>query len=160
MILRTRNEIFSLGDKRVSSYPMPTDPLVKATTMRWGNYDTVTGTVRFLIADVPSGISNLPNPVPASQALPPSFYLSARPAWWSTPFGTPPWPAIGPDVTGGNVGGYAGHAHKIPARLCYENSATDSVYGNANVRVFNANNCYEGSVGQTVPAAPTSPVVQ
>ncbi len=159
LILRTRAEIFSLGDKRVTGYPMPTDPRAGATLMRWGNYDTVTGTVRFNPAEVPSSIANFANPVPGNQTLPASFYRAARPAWWSTPWGTPPWPAIGPDVTGGNVAGYAGHAHKIPARLCFENSAIDSTYGNANIRVFNASNCY-GAVGQTVPAAPTSPVVQ
>src|SRR2546425_11930843 len=81
---------------------------------------------------------------------PSSFYLSAKPSWWSTPWGTPPWPAIGPDVTGGNVAGYAGHAYKIPARLCYENSAIDPAYGGNNVRLFNPSSCY----GNTPPPNP------
>ena len=160
MTAETKTEVFGLGSRRSGSYGnVSDDPRVKATLMRWGNYDTVTGTSRFLPAEVPSGITNFANLVPAGQALPPSFYLSARPAWWSTPWGTPPWPAIGPEVAGGDVSGSAGHAHKIPARLCYENTPIDSAYGGANVRAFNASSCY-AAVGQTVPAAPTSPVVQ
>jgi hypothetical protein len=33
--------------------------------------------------------------------FPPSFYLSGPPSWWSTSI---PFPAIGPDVNGGNLG--------------------------------------------------------
>ena len=135
-------EIYNLGWHRNS--PLPDDPRVEATLMRWGNYDTVTGTSRFLASEVPSGLAQFANPLPAAQALPPSLYLSARPAWWSTPWGTPPWPSAGPDVTGGDVPGYAGHAYKIPARLCYENSPIDSAHGSANVRIFNPGNCYQG----------------
>ncbi|HYM25509.1 MAG TPA: hypothetical protein VEU08_19960, partial [Vicinamibacterales bacterium] len=48
-------------------------------------------------------------------ALPNSFYLTAKPAW----FGTLSWPAIGPDVTGG--AGAGGKAGLIPAWNCYVN---------------------------------------
>ncbi len=51
--------------------------------------------------------------------LPPSFFLSTKPAW----FGSASWPAIGPDVSGGP--GQGGYAYKIPAQLCFENSAKD-----------------------------------
>jgi hypothetical protein len=45
--------------------------------------------------------------------LPASLFLTAKPAW----FGTTPWPAIGPDVTGGSD--QSGHAYDIPAKRCY-----------------------------------------
>jgi hypothetical protein len=121
------------------------DPNVAVTFMRWGNYDTVTGTARFVNSEVPNGIANYGNPVPASQTLPASFYLAGKPSWWNSPSGTPPYPAIGPDVSGGNLLGYAGHAYKIPARLCYENSSIDPAYGALNIKVFNANTCYASS---------------
>jgi len=117
--------------------------------MRWGNYDTVTATSRFDAADLPSGLTNFSNPVPASQVLPPSFYLSVKPSWW----GTMPWPAIGPDVAGGDIPGYAGHAYTIPARRCYENAAIDSAYGSSNVRIFDPEACF-GTAGSTPGTAP------
>jgi aryl-alcohol dehydrogenase-like predicted oxidoreductase len=58
-------------------------------------------------------------------------------------------------VTGGNISGYGGHANKIPARLCFENTTVDSAYGNG-IRLFNAAACYGSGSGQTVPA-PTAP---
>jgi hypothetical protein len=112
--------------------------------MRWGNYDTVNDTSRFVAAEVPSGISNYSNPVPASNNLPPSFYLSSKPAW----FGSVPWPSIGPDVTGGSVtagSGAAstlgGHVHKIPARRCFEDVMGGS-FGDTMPRTFNSDSCY------------------
>jgi hypothetical protein len=50
-----------------------------------------------------------------------------------------PWPAIGPDVTGGQDP--AGHAHKIPAQVCYETSAMN---GDGTLS-FNADSCYGGT---------------
>jgi len=139
--------------------------------MRWGNYDVVNNTVRFVNAEVPTTAPAYPNQVPGSQALPASFYLSAKPtAWWRTPWGSPPWPAIGPDVTGGNVtsgSGAAstlgGHAYKIPARLCFENSRRDTVnYGGLSPVpiVFNANDCYGAATTGAPPNPPTSLQVQ
>ncbi len=114
------------------------DVLVRPTLMRWGNYDTVANAARFVAGEVPSGLAKYANPVPASQTLPASFYLAAKPAW----FGSVPWPPIGPDVTGGNVTGLGGKVHKIPARLCYEGMADDPAYAGATVRIFNASQCY------------------
>jgi hypothetical protein len=135
--------------------------------MRWGNYDVVNNAVRFIASEIPASLAQLANPVPASQVLPPSFYLAARPsAWWVTPWGTPPWPAVGPDVTGGDVtsgSGAAstlgGHAYRIPARLCYEHSSIDSAYGTNGVVLFDAANCYSGQL-QAAPSPPTSLGVQ
>src|SRR5207245_2242801 len=93
--------------------------------LRWGNYDTVSASFRFDAAEVPTGLTNFANSVPATHVLPPSLYLSAKPSWW----GTVPWPAIGPDVAGGDIPGYGGHVYKIPARRCYENAAIDPAYG-------------------------------
>jgi hypothetical protein len=60
-------------------------------------------------------------------ALPESLYLSGRPGWFTTPYGTVAWPPIGPDV--------AGSVSKIPAQLCYENTA-------AKGQPFDAKACY------------------
>src|SRR5262249_40278670 len=89
------------------------DPLVVSTLYRWGNYDTVTGTVRWVASEVPSGLGQFAQPVPADHTLPASLYLSAKPGWWPAQV---PWPAIGPEVTGGNIAGAGGHADLIPAQ--------------------------------------------
>src|SRR2546426_1144751 len=108
--------------------------------------DNIHGTHHFLTffrnhfhaAEVPTGLTNFANPVPATHVLPPSLYLSAKPSWW----GTVPWPAIGPDVAGGDILGYAGHVYKNPARRCYENAAIDPAYGSSGVRIFDPETCY------------------
>ena len=117
---------------------MPYDPLVASTLLRWGNYDYATRTTRWDAAEIPVG-----NAVPSSQTLPASFFLSAKPGWW----GPMPWPAIGPDVTGGQDP--AGHVFAIPAQVCYNSTAKD---GNG-ILIFNADRCY----GQHFsPGAPTN----
>ena len=109
------------------------DSGVWTTAMLWGNYATTGGT-RWLSAEVPSGDAVFPNPVPASQVLPNSFYKSSRPPFFViNGVGTAVWPPIGPDVSGGTY--LAGHANKIPAQLAYEAaggaiaSFTPSAYG-------------------------------
>ena len=47
------------------------------------------------------------NTVPLNQSLPASLFLSAKPSWWQGA----PWPAVGPDVNGGN--GPGGHTYDI-----------------------------------------------
>ncbi len=113
------------------------DPQVGNYLMRWGNYDTVTATSMFCTGDgVPAsacpgderaenaalypGLSN-PN-----SSFPASFYYSAQPAYMSTIYGTPPWPVIGPDVSGGNITGVGGHASKNAAELVFENAPVDT----------------------------------
>lgn len=104
--------------------------------------------------EVPSNLSSFganstpyQNPVPASQSLPASFFMNnvtAQPSggtglsWWKTctswttfptacaSFGTPPFPPIGPDVTGGPF--LSGHAYNIPAALAWANLPLDSNY--------------------------------
>lgn len=127
------------------------DSQVKATMMRWGNYDTVNAAVRFVSSEVPSGIPDHANPVPSSQSLPPSFYLSTKPSWFAS---TEVWPPIGPDVTGGTVAGVGGHAYNIPAQDCYTSI-------NAVKASFNAATCYAtGSVSGPAPPTGLTAVVQ
>ena len=125
---------------------IPDDTLLLLTLMRWGNYDTVNAAVRWVGAEVPSGLAKYANPVPLSQTLPASFYRSSKPAWW----GTMPWPAIGPDVTGGTVPNVGGHANLIPAANCYLNVMHGPTNGGSGALTFNANNCY----GNTPPPLP------
>jgi hypothetical protein len=122
------------------------DPVTISTLMRWGNYDVVTGGVRWDSSEVPNSLSQYANLVPSTQNLPASFFLSSKPSWWGTPWGNPPWPAIGPDVTGGP--GPGGHSYDIPAKLCYTNTSKDS----NGILNFNADSCYTSS---PAPAPPT-----
>jgi hypothetical protein len=122
------------------------DPDVETTLLRWGNYDVVTGAVKWDATEVPSSISQFVNAVPGSAVLPSSFFLSAKPGWWGTPWGNPAWPAIGPDVTGGP--GPGGHVYEIPSELCYDNTSKDS----SGVLSFSAAACY------TSTPAPPAPV--
>ena len=123
---------------------LPNDMLVKSTMMRWGNYDVTSGT-RFDSAEVPSALSAYRNAVPASRTLPASLYLATKPGWFKTA-----WPPIGPDVTGGDISGLDGHAFKIPARLCFEQTQTTDGILN-----FNGASCYTGGSNATAPGAPT-----
>ena len=94
------------------------DSRVIDTTMLWGNYTSTGGSV-FDPAEVPSSDPTCPNPVPSSQTLPASLYLSARPGYFTVSgIGTQPWPLNGPDVTNGVF--LSGHANKTPAQLVYE----------------------------------------
>jgi hypothetical protein len=79
------------------------DPLVPQTLLRWGNFDYYSNQTHWDPAEIPAGA-----PVPSTETLPASLYLSARPSW----FGSAPFPAIGPDV--------AGLSAKIPAQLRFE----------------------------------------
>jgi len=116
---------------------MPYDPLVATTVLRWGNYDYMTRQTRWNASEIPAG-----NAVPPSQTLPASFFLSAKPTWW----GRMPWPAIGPDVTGGQDP--SGHVFAIPAQVCYNTTPKD---GNG-ILIFNGDRCYI----TTGPQAPTN----
>ena len=121
-----------------------TDSLTYNSMFRWGNFDTVTNTAKFQSSEVPNGLSLYGNPVPASQNLPASFYLNGRPAWW----GTMPFPATGPDVSGGTE--YSGKHYANPAQRCYNTTPKDS----SGTLSFNADACYE--ILSTAPAPPTN----
>jgi len=85
-----------------------------------------------------------------SQTLPASFYLPAKPAW----FGSVPWPAIGPDVTGGP--GPGGHAYANPAEHCYE-SVMGGTDGTGSPLKFSAANCYAAGSPSPSSGAPQPP---
>ena len=141
---------FSANQGTYGAFPVPNDTFLRATLYRWGNYDAVTGLARWNNAEVPSSLSKYAQPVPPNQTLPTSLYLaSGQPPRWATNFGTPPYPPIGPDVMSGDIADTAGHAYKIPAQLCYENTAR--VNGILN---FDANSCYAGGPTHGVPSAP------
>jgi len=149
------NDIFLLGYKEGcvgGTTTIVNDPLTVTTALRWGNFDAASSTAKFNCSEVdPAGsvTFSTANACPGSQTLPTSFYLSAQPIWWKTPWGTPAFPPIGPDVTGGTApDGLGGHAHSIPAQLCYQNTPTDASYGTSGVRLFRAGTCYG-------PPAPT-----
>jgi hypothetical protein len=87
------------------TYIVPTDPLTGSTMLRWGNYDTFNKAIEWNASEVPSSLSIYANSAPTAcvsgATCPPSLYLPLRPNWWSSSI---PFPAIGPDVTSGNVG--------------------------------------------------------
>jgi hypothetical protein len=154
------------------------DPLVRSTLMRWGNYDTVTGGVRWNSTEAsPAAVPYLNANFTTSyfdslaHTLPASLYYSAEPSWW--PSGKP-WPPIGPDVTSGNLGicsggiyagaqatassqctggsftsAWAGHANSIPAQDCYLDVMQGPPDGSGNALSFDARKCYG-------PGAPTN----
>jgi hypothetical protein len=72
----------------------------------------------------------------ATHELPASFYLSTKPSWW----GVLPFPATGPDITGGF--GPGGHSHGNPAEACYRKVMGGSDGGAGGPLIFNANRCY------------------
>jgi hypothetical protein len=136
--------------------------LTEASAMRWGNYAKCSGnshcnTSSFDSSEVPTNLSSFggnstpfQNPVPASQNLPASFFMSGMTAhpnggtglsWWRactswTSFpttcgssSTPPMPPIGPDVTGGQ--NLNGHAWNIPAALAWASLPFDNNFPTA-----------------------------
>jgi hypothetical protein len=136
--------IYNLGwGGTVCGLGVGNDVLTVITLMRWGNYDTVSGAPQWNPLEVPSSLSLFGNVVPLNRNLPPSFYLSSKPSWW----GTMPWPAAGPDVTGGN--GPGGYSYANPAQLCYNNAGKDI----SGILLFDAKKCY---AQVTLPAAPTN----
>lgn len=152
--------IYALGNgNSVSGVTVNSDPNVATTIMLWGNYDTVNAASRFVASEVPSALSAAAqapysNPVPGSNSLPASFYYSSQPFWWPA---SKPWPAIGPDVTSGNVAGLAGHVYTIPAQDCYLNTMGGSANGTGGPYSFNASSCYQGQSSVTSAPPPPSP---
>ena len=133
------------GNEGKSGGAGPNDTLVASTMLRWGNFDYVNNSVQWNTAEVPASISQFASAVPASHTLPASFYLASRPGWW----GSMPWPAVGPDVTGGSDP--SGHVYANPAQVCFNNSS-----GGTGAITFNASDCY-GSGSSTPPQGAPAP---
>jgi len=175
----------SNGPPSVQGGPIPLDSVVGTSMLRWGNWDAFNGSTRWNTSEVPSGISAYPNSVPTSctsgGSCPPSFYLSSRPSWWSSSI---PFPAIGPDVSNGNVGqctgtlntpgqfagvaatssgqcrgtslasAWGGHINAIPAMACFLNVMGGPPDGTGGILSFDANKCYTGSTGTGTQTPP------
>lgn len=150
----------------VSGGVPPYDPLAYSTLMRWGNYDVTNNAVLECTGDgIPTSACTSDErgaSAPTYPALttpvttfPASFYLASKPAW----FGNNAFPAIGPDVSSGNVGqcagalnvanqfnglpassssqckgssmalAWAGHVNLIPAMACYLNTMGGTLDG-------------------------------
>jgi len=143
--LTLARSIFELGFTRCCggfSAGLDFDAASISTLYRWGNFDYATNTSRWNASEVPAG-----QPIPNSHSLPPSFFLSAKPAW----FGSVPFPPIGPDVSG--------NAHDIPAKRCYLNVMRGPADGTGSPLTFNANSCY-GSSASVSPNPPQGLSVQ
>ncbi len=134
-----------------------TDSLATTSFMRWLNYDTVNGSVQKNSSEVPTSLSGnaapFENSVPGnSVTAPASFFMDSMGfhpsggtglSWWkvcnsgfnpttgacSGTATTPPFPACGPDVTGGNrVNGYC---NDNPASIAYQTLPVDTTYQNS-----------------------------
>jgi hypothetical protein len=105
------------------------------STFQHGNFDTASSSIIW------NGST--------TEAMPASFYRSSKPTW----FGSVPWPAIGPDVTGGAMDSstLAGHVNAIPAEVCYSSTPRDA-YG---LKQFDPSVCYYGASAASLPVAPT-----
>jgi hypothetical protein len=122
--------IFALGwagTQACNSAIVYNDTNVAPYLYLWGNYDTVNAAVRFVSAEVPSGLGIYAQPVPSNNKLPTSFYYASKPSWYTDGIGLTaiPYPAIGPDVTGIGSGGLT---NIIPAQACFKNSGGDLNY--------------------------------
>jgi hypothetical protein len=70
-----------------------------------------------------------------THTLPASLYKGGKPLWW----GSLPYPAIGPDITGG--AGANGHAGLIPAQNCYLTTVGGSEGGAGSPKTWSAALC-------------------
>jgi len=95
------------------------------TDLLHGNFINISGAIAWL-----PGVT---------RALPASFYLAGKPAWW----GFMPFPAIGPDITGGV--GPGGHSYGNSAQACYTMKMGGSDGGPASPLRFNAAQCYDSA---------------
>ena len=170
--------IYIVGEGLPSTPAVPADTIVASTMLRWGNYDIVNAATQFVAGEVPTGAAApFTNASPlfgntGQQAIPASYIFSSKPAW----FQSIAWPAIGPDVTSGNVGqcsgtlgtayngmpttstrtgctsatAWGGHVNAIPAMNCYLNVMNGPLDGSGPALAFNTSTCYAvGSSGLT-----------
>ncbi|MGA8727731.1 MAG: hypothetical protein WB608_03195 [Terracidiphilus sp.] len=142
-----------------SPYTIDNDNLVNGSIMRWANYDVVNGSVQENSSETAASAPTYAGLGSPATTFPPSLYLTSQPSWWVFPSGTTsPWPGIGPDVTGGNISGTAGHAWLNPAANCYLNVMKGSTNGSSGPLSFDPNSCYPaGAVSSSSgPSAPTN----
>jgi hypothetical protein len=175
--------------------PEPNDLTTNTSLYRYGNYDVVNNAAQWKSSEVPTSDPNFPNFAPASNAFPSSFYTGVVGAFsscgtglnfWKNPTTglCPEYPAIGPDVTGGDIGmctsgaykwaraltasqcaggGFTasvsgGYGNSNPAMRCYLNQMGGPPDGTGSMLTFNAAACYaadSGPVSGHGPALPT-----
>ncbi len=106
------NTALILLGAQVSGNTPPPDSIVGSSTMFWGNWDVVHGATQWNASEVPTNIAVDPNALPSATCsqtnpnnCPASFYLSTKPSWWAA---TKPFPAMGQDVSSGNIGQCSG----------------------------------------------------
>ena len=161
---------------------IPGDTLGLGTVLRYWNWDSVNGSTQCNNSEVPTGAPVYPNSVPSpgcGGSYPASFYYSSRPSWWPS---TISFPAMGPDVTGGNLGqclgtpnavgqyalvpatsssqcagrgwaaAWSGHANAIPALACAL-SLGMAPDGSGSAINFSEKTCYPS--GSPTAATPT-----
>ena len=125
-----------------SSFILDNDNLVYGTLARWGNYDVVHGSVQENLSETASGATLHPGLSNPATTFPASFVFNSTPSWWQFPNGTrAPFPANGPDVTGG-VSNLGGHHYANPADSCYHNVMGGKDDGSSGLLTFNADVCY------------------
>lgn len=143
-----------------SSANVANDVGVRNTMMRWGNYDVLTGTVRWDATESSPGASTYvnANATPMSHTLPASFYQLSIPSFWNVASGNQaPWPGIGPDVSGGS--GPGGYAYPNAAANCYFNVMKGPTDGSGSALSFDSANCYYGVAPPPVLNPPSPTVV-
>ena len=172
-------------------YP-PADTVAQTSSFFWGNVPNCTtgtncGVAQFNSAEVPTSDPNYPVALPSSRTLPCSLYLQSTPtctpsaSWWTAGI---PYPDIGPDIIGGNVGacfsgsyqgGYAtnsaqcnGGTFKTSAQInggfIYANPAMNCALatlsmppdGSGAALPFNRSTCYSTTGTPTVSLSATS----
>ena len=126
----------------IGGFTINNDSLSASTLVRWGNYAACTGdancnAVRFVPAEDASTAPTYPGLGPPLSSFPASFFLGTKPSW----FGSIPWPAVGPDVSGGNVANVGGHVYLNPAANCYLNVMGGSTSGSSGALTFNPTAC-------------------
>lgn len=171
-LISDQKGVYIIGNSVSGGVP-PYDSSVLSTLFRWANYDVVTAAVRFCasgqtgfgttcgsVSEVPTGLSVFPQSIPTlgdtvagQSVMPASFYLSSPPSFW----GSHAWPAIGPDVSSGNVGicsgtiNTSGHFSGLPASnssQCTGTSLTASAWG-GHVNLIPAMDCYLNTMSGT-----------
>jgi hypothetical protein len=129
-------EVMGFGDSSDTGSFALDSTMAATTSLFHGIYQNVDGSTTWQ--------SGLPT------TLPNSFFLSSKPSWWTSGI---PWPAIGPDVTGGTgPGGHTSLTASNPAQNCYLNVMGGVDGGAGSPLTFNAATCYAAPP----PAPPTA----
>jgi hypothetical protein len=144
-------------------FTIDNDNLATSTGMRWGNWDVVHNSVQENLSETGSSAPLHPGLANPSTTFPASFVYSSTPSWWQFPNGkVAPFPANGPDVTGG-VSNLGGHHYANPANNCYHNVMGGKDDGSSGPLTFNPAACYPTTAASGAPSAPqnlTGTVVQ